>query len=62
MWGYGVLDFIIAGQILSAVSGGGMTIVVGIIVVGLINWVIAVAGMRYFHYYERYALLQPKKF
>lgn len=53
--GYGTLSTIIAGQILSAVSGGSMTIIVGIVVVALIGWVVAVFGMKVFHTYERYA-------
>lgn len=53
MIGYGVIDAIIAGQILSAVSGGSMTIVVGIVVTALISWVVALFGMGPFHIYER---------
>ncbi|KAM7211407.1 putative purine-cytosine transporter [Rhypophila decipiens] len=55
MVGYITCSFIIAGQILSAVSGGNMTVVVGIVVVALVCWVVAVFGMRVFHSYERYA-------
>lgn len=53
MVGYGVIDCIIGGQILSAVSGGSMTIIVGIIIVALVSWVVAVFGMAIFHVYER---------
>ncbi|KAL8945867.1 MAG: hypothetical protein Q9222_007653 [Ikaeria aurantiellina] len=59
MIGYGVIDCIIGGQILSAVSGGGMSVVVGIVIVALISWLIAVFGMAVFHVYERYALHLP---
>ncbi|KAL9609254.1 MAG: hypothetical protein Q9167_005955 [Letrouitia subvulpina] len=55
MVGYGVIDCIIGGQILSAVSGGSMTIIVGIIIVALVSWVVAVFGMAIFHVYERWA-------
>ncbi|KAI4241537.1 MAG: hypothetical protein L6R40_004517 [Gallowayella cf. fulva] len=55
MIGYGTIDCIIGGQILSAVSGGTMSIVVGIVIVALISWVIAVFGMAIFQKYERYA-------
>ncbi|KAK1758021.1 putative purine-cytosine transporter [Echria macrotheca] len=55
MVGYITLNFIISGQILSAVSGGTMTIVVGIVVASLVCWVVAVFGMFIFHTYERYA-------
>lgn len=54
MIGYGTIDCIIGGQILSAVSGGSMSIVVGIVIVALISWVIAVFGMALFQRYERY--------
>lgn len=53
MVGYGLIDCVIGGQILSAVSGGSMTIVVGIIIVALISLIVAVFGMAIFHAYER---------
>jgi len=53
MIGYGMIDCIIGGQLLSAVSGGSMSIVVGIIIIAGISWVIAVFGMSIFHAYER---------
>ena len=53
MVGYGMIDCIIGGQILSAVSGGSLTIIVGIVIVALISWVVAVFGMAIFHTYER---------
>jgi purine-cytosine permease-like protein len=53
MVGYCTIDCIIGGQLLSAVSGGSMSIVVGIIVVALVCWVVAVFGMSLFHTYER---------
>jgi purine-cytosine permease-like protein len=37
MVGYGLIDCIIGGQILSAVSGGNLTIIVGIVIVALIS-------------------------
>ncbi|KAL9595592.1 MAG: hypothetical protein Q9219_006356 [cf. Caloplaca sp. 3 TL-2023] len=55
MVGYGTIDCIIGGQILSAVSGGSMSIVVGIVIVALISWVVAAFGMAVFHVYERWA-------
>ena len=54
MVGYGTIGCIVAGQILSAVSGGTMSIVVGIIIVALVSWVVAVFGIKVFHIYERY--------
>jgi hypothetical protein len=53
MVGFGMIDCIIGGQILSAVSGGSLTIIVGIVIVALISWVVAVFGMSIFHQYER---------
>lgn len=53
MVGYGLIDCVIGGQILSAVSGGSMSIVVGIIIVALISLIVAVFGMAIFHAYER---------
>jgi len=53
MVGYGTISCIIAGQILSAVSEGSLSVVVGIIIVALISWLIAVFGMALFHSYER---------
>lgn len=59
MVGYGTISCIIAGQILSAVSGGSMSIVVGIIITALISWLVAVFGMAVFQTYERYGCSFP---
>lgn len=53
MVGYATITCIIAGQILSAVSGGSMTVIVGVVVAALMSWVVAVFGMKLFHTYER---------
>jgi NCS1 nucleoside transporter family len=56
--GYSLINFVVAGQILSAVSpGGSMSLVVGIVIVAVITWSITTFGIRLFHYYERYAFL-----
>ena len=55
MVGYGTINAIIAGQMLSAVNGGGMTIAVGIVVVQIVCFVVAVFGMKLFQTYERFA-------
>lgn len=57
MLGYGMIDCLVGGQILSAVSGGSMSVVVGIIIVAVITWVISTFGIQYFHVYERYAFV-----
>ena len=54
MIGYGIISCIIAGQMLSAVNGGHMTIIVGIIVAALIIGVVAISGIAVLHKYERY--------
>jgi len=56
--GYSLLDAVIAGQMLSAVSGtSNLNIVVGIVIVAAITWVITTFGYTVFHMYERYAWL-----
>ncbi|KAF2093742.1 putative nucleoside transporter [Rhizodiscina lignyota] len=58
MLGYSLIDVVIAGQMLSAVSPhNSLSLVVGIIVTSLITWTISTFGYRIFHYYERYAWL-----
>ncbi|KAL1961952.1 hypothetical protein VTN77DRAFT_733 [Rasamsonia byssochlamydoides] len=57
MLGYGMIDCVIGGQILSAVSDGRMTVIVGIIVVAIVSWLVATFGMRVFQAYERYSWL-----
>ena len=54
MIGYATIDAIIGGQVLSAVSGGGLTVIVGIVVVSVVSWIVAVFGMALFQKYERY--------
>jgi len=54
MLGYGVIDLIVGGQILSAVADGRLSVIVGIIIVALISLVVATFGMSVFHLYERY--------
>lgn len=55
--GYAMIDCVVAGQILSAVSGNSMSIVVGIVIVAVIAWAITTFGYQIFHYYERWAWL-----
>ncbi|KAL9596996.1 MAG: hypothetical protein Q9219_005422 [cf. Caloplaca sp. 3 TL-2023] len=56
--GYSLIDLVIAGQILSAVSpGGSLSIVVGIIVVAIIGWLVSTFGIWVFHIYQRYAFI-----
>jgi NCS1 nucleoside transporter family len=53
--GYSLIDCVIAGQILSAVSPDNMSVVVGIIVVAVLTWAITTFGYDVFHTYARYA-------
>ncbi|KAJ5611385.1 hypothetical protein N7510_008104 [Penicillium lagena] len=55
MLGYGMVDCVVGGQVLSAVAGGRMSVVVGIIIVAIITWLVVLFGMRLFHIYERWA-------
>lgn len=54
--GYALINAVVAGQIISAVSvNGSLSVVVGIVVVAVITWVITTFGYSIFHLYERYA-------
>lgn len=55
--GYGMINAMVGGQILSKLSGGSVSVVVGIIIVALASWAMATFGMRIFQIYERYDLL-----
>jgi len=57
MVGYGLVDMLLTGQILSAVNGGGMTIIVGTIISAIVTLIICLFGMKLFHTYERYAFI-----
>lgn len=53
MIGYATIDAIIGGQVISAVSDGSVSIIVGIVIVTIIAWFIAAFGMALFQRYER---------
>lgn len=56
--GYSLLDAVVAGQMISAVSGAdNLNVIVGIVIVAVITWVITTFGYTVFHMYERYAWL-----
>ncbi|KAJ5103298.1 hypothetical protein N7532_003827 [Penicillium argentinense] len=57
MIGYCLIDCVVGGQILSAVSPGGMSVAVGIVIIAIISWAVATFGIQVFHYYERFAFL-----
>ncbi|KAJ5166833.1 uncharacterized protein N7482_005614 [Penicillium canariense] len=55
--GYAMVNSVVGGQILSKVSGGHISVLVGIVVVALSSWAMAMFGMRIFQIYERFAWL-----
>ncbi|KAL6820089.1 permease for cytosine/purines, uracil, thiamine, allantoin domain-containing protein [Trichoderma sp. SZMC 28015] len=57
MLGYGMIDCLVGGQILSAVADGHLTVIVGIIIIAIISWIIVLFGMSIFQTYERWAWL-----
>ncbi|KAL2843524.1 permease for cytosine/purines, uracil, thiamine, allantoin-domain-containing protein [Aspergillus pseudoustus] len=58
MIGYCLINCVVCGQILSAVSPhGSLSVAVGIVIIAVISWIIATFGIRVFHYYERFAFL-----
>ncbi|KAJ4291041.1 Vitamin B6 transporter [Kalmusia sp. IMI 367209] len=52
--GYGLIDCLVGGLLLSAVNGGGMSVIVGIVIVAVITWVIATFGIQWFHKFEAF--------
>ncbi|KAL4925578.1 purine-cytosine permease family protein [Aspergillus undulatus] len=58
MIGYCLINCVVCGQILSAVSpNGSLSVAVGIVIIAVISWIIATFGIGGFHYYERFAFL-----
>ncbi|KAK5122933.1 hypothetical protein LTR85_003498 [Meristemomyces frigidus] len=56
--GYSIIDAVVAGQILSAISpNGSLSVIVGIVIVAVITWLVTTFGYSIFHFYERYAWL-----
>ena len=53
--GFGTISCIVAGQLISAVSGGAVTIVAGIIILSVASYIISVFGFRVIHRYEQVA-------
>jgi purine-cytosine permease-like protein len=52
--GYSMIDAVVAGQILSAVSpNGSLTVEVGIVITAIVTWVVTTFGIKIFHHYER---------
>ncbi len=53
MLGYGMIDCLVGGQVLSAVAGGNISVVAGVIIVAAITWFVVVFGMSLFQVYEK---------
>lgn len=53
--GYAVVNFVVVGQVLSAVSDYTMTITVGIVIIAVISYVISIFGFRLIHTFEKYS-------
>lgn len=51
--GYSMVNSVVGGQILSVVSGGHLSVIVGIIIVAVSSWAMALFGMKIFQLYER---------
>lgn len=62
MLGYGMIDTVVGGQILSAVADNRLSVVCGIIITAVITWVVTVLGLPIFHVYERYVCPCPLSF
>jgi len=54
--GYCVMDDVIGGEVLAAISGT-MSWNVGIAIIGVVSFVISALGYKILHYYERFAWL-----
>ena len=53
--GFAVVNTVVVGQILSAVSDYSMTIAVGCVIIAVISYVMSVFGFRLIHTYEKYS-------
>ncbi|KAK0756037.1 hypothetical protein N5P37_011410 [Trichoderma harzianum] len=53
--GFAVVNYVVVGQILSAVSGYTMSITVGIVIIAIISYVVSIFGFRLIHTFEKYS-------
>jgi purine-cytosine permease-like protein len=53
--GFGTINCIIAGQLISAVSDGTVTVVAGIVILSVLSYILSLFGFRVLHYYEKVA-------
>lgn len=53
--GFAVVNYVVVGQILSAVSDYKMSITVGIVIIAIISYVISIFGFKLIHTFEKYS-------
>ena len=53
--GFAVVNCVVVGQILSAVSDYTISITVGIVIIAIISYIISVFGFRLIHTFEKYS-------
>lgn len=53
--GFAVVNIVVVGQILAAVSDYTMTIVVGIIIIAIISYIVSIFGFKLIHTWEKYS-------
>lgn len=53
--GFAVVNYVVVGQILSAVSDYSMSITVGIIIIAILSYLISVFGFKLIHTFEKYS-------
>ena len=53
--GFAVVNYVVVGQILSAVSDYKMSITVGIIIIAILSYVISIFGFKLIHTFEKYS-------
>ncbi|ATZ55357.1 hypothetical protein BCIN_11g06180 [Botrytis cinerea B05.10] len=53
--GFAVVNIVVVGQILAAVSDYSMTIVVGIIIIAVVSYIVSIFGFRIIHTWEKYS-------
>ncbi|MCJ1287648.1 hypothetical protein MMC26_007000 [Xylographa opegraphella] len=53
--GFAVVNYVVVGQVLSAVSDYTMSITVGIVIIAVISYIVSVFGFRLIHTFEKYS-------
>ncbi|KAH8680570.1 permease for cytosine/purines, uracil, thiamine, allantoin-domain-containing protein [Xylariales sp. PMI_506] len=54
---YGIIDCILGGQALEAVSQGKLPLSVAIIIISALSWIVATGGYKFIHLYGRFGLV-----